>query len=268
MFRLTLYIFPFLFFMSCDLIDYHPYDGRLADGTETNINQHNIEKIEAACMHKDTIRFIMISDTQRSYDETEDFVNHFNKSYDDVDFVLHGGDIADFGLKKEFEWTHEILSKLKVPYVALIGNHDIIGNGNMVYEAMYGEENFAFIVGDTKIICLNTNAIEYDYSEPIPDFNFLYNETTDSTSNKRTIVAMHAQPGNEQFNNNVKEVFQVVIRKAPNLLFCLHGHEHRFMATDIYEDGIYYYGCTSLAKRGYYVFTLTPEGYSYETVDF
>lgn len=253
---------------SCDLIDYHPYDGRLSSDTETDINRKNIEKIKAICEGKDTIRFIMISDTQRSYDETNEFMKLFNRHYANVDFILHGGDMADFGLKKEFEWTHDILSQLKVPYVAIIGNHDIIGNGFTVYQKMYGDENFSFTVGDVKFICLNTNAIEYDYNHPVPDFNFIYNEMMDSTSHKRTIVAMHASPGNEQFNNNVKEIFHYVIKRFPGFMFCLHGHDHNFDVRDILNDGVLYYTCTTLKKRGFYLFTLTPDGYSYEKVEF
>lgn len=258
----------FLFLNSCDLIDYHPYDGKLSGDTETDINRKNIAIIEELCKGKDTIRFAMISDTQRSYDETEDFMKHFNSQVENVDFILHGGDIADFGMTKEFEWTHRILSKLKVPYVSLIGNHDIIGNGEWVFRKMYGEENFSFIAGDVKFICLNTNAIEYDYSYPVPDFNFIRDQIADSSFNKRTIVAMHAPPGNEQFNNNVMDVFQMVIKRAPSLLFCLHGHEHHFKVRDIFDDGVLYYGVTTLGKRGYYLFTLTPDGYSYEEVEF
>lgn len=269
MFRVFLNIFLLLIFLnSCDLIDYHPYDGKLDSDTETDINRKNIAKIEELCKDKDTVRFAMISDTQRSYDETEDFMKHFNSEVNHVDFILHGGDMADFGMKKEYEWTHRILSKLKVPYVALIGNHDIIGNGDHVFRKMYGDENFSFIVGDTKIICLNTNAIEYDYSHPVPDFTFIKDQIADTISNKRTIVAMHAPPGNEQFNNNVKDIFHWVISHAPSLLFYLHGHEHNFKIQDLFNDGLLYYGCTSIAKRGYYLFTLTPDGYSYEEVEF
>lgn len=268
MIRILIYFSIFLTLSSCGLIDYHPYDGRLSPDTETDINRKNIQKIEELCKDKDTIRFIMISDTQRSYDETDDFVKMFNSQIHNVDFVLHGGDIADFGLKKEFEWAHEILSKLKVPYVSIIGNHDIIGNGNQVFKKMYGDENFSFIAGDVKFICLNTNAIEYDYSNPIPDFNFIRNEISDSASFKRTIVAMHSPPGNEQFNNNVKVIFHTFIKYSPSLMFCLHGHEHSFKVRDIFDDGVLYYGCTTLAKRGYYLFTLTPDGYTYEQVEY
>ena len=57
---------------ACDLIDYHPYDGRLDSDTSREINPTNIERIEKVCEGKDTIRFIFMGDTQRSYNETED----------------------------------------------------------------------------------------------------------------------------------------------------------------------------------------------------
>lgn len=254
-------------FFSCDIIDYHPYDGRLDSHTETNINQKNIKRITGICEGKDTIRFAFIGDTQRSLDETKKFVGHINRN-DSVDFIIHGGDISDFGMKKEYEWAHNILSKLKQPYVALIGNHDVIGNGNQVYRKMYGKENFSLVAGDIKFVCLNTNAIEYDYSHPVPDFSYIKQELGDSLSHKRTIVVMHAPPGCEQFDNNVKDVFQIYIKNFPDLLFCLHAHTHHFSAEDLFDDGIMYYGCENMGKRSYLLFVITKEGYSYEIIHF
>ena len=71
------HLFLCIFLSACDLIDYHPYDGRLTI-SERDINDHNIPLIEAATKDKDTIRFVLMGDTQRSYDETEDFVKHIN----------------------------------------------------------------------------------------------------------------------------------------------------------------------------------------------
>ena len=56
----------------CDMIEYHPYDLDI-DG-ETDVNRRNIERIETATYGKEEIRFAVISDTQRWYDETEDAV--------------------------------------------------------------------------------------------------------------------------------------------------------------------------------------------------
>ena len=112
-------------------------------------------------------------------------------------------------------------------------------------------------------------AIEYDYSHPVPDFGFLKEELQDSTRHySRTIVAMHARPGSEQFDNNVKDVFQLYIREFPSLLFCLNAHNHQLQVEDLFDDGIIYYGCSNIAKRNYLLFTLTPDGYTYEIINF
>ena len=113
----------------------------------------------------------MISDTQRWYNSTEDVVKALN-ARGDIDFVIHGGDQSDFGVTKEFIWMRDIFNKFQMPYVCLLGNHDCLGTGEDAYRAIYGDPNFAFTAGNVRFICLNTNAMEYDYSEPVPRFQF------------------------------------------------------------------------------------------------
>ena len=67
-------------FSGCDIIDYHPYDVRIKG--ETDINAKNIEKIEANCKDKTTIRFVAMGDSQRWYDETEKCINSINEMED------------------------------------------------------------------------------------------------------------------------------------------------------------------------------------------
>ena len=269
MFKQISSILFLILFTSCSLIEYHPYDGRLTID-ERDLNNRHMALIEAATQEKDTIRFFWTGDTHKDYDETVDLVNHINNQILPIDFVMHGGDFTEYGLTKEFEWKVSILSKLKIPYVGLLGNHDVIGNGDQVFHTLFGEFDFSFRCGNIKFVCLNTNAIEYDYSEPVPDFDFIRNEIKEAGSHDftRTIVAMHARPGCEQFNNNVKEFFQYYIKQFPNLLFCLNAHDHQLQAADLFDDGLIYYGCSNIAKRNYMLFTVTPDDYSYEVVYF
>ena len=88
-----------LFMSGCEMIDYHPYDVRI--NGETDVNAHNIAEIEQKCKDKTTIKFVTMGDSQRWYDETLDFVGEMNKR-DDIDFVIHGGDMSDFGVTDEF----------------------------------------------------------------------------------------------------------------------------------------------------------------------
>lgn len=250
----------------CDMIDYHPYDVRISG--ETNINARNIEKIEQNCKDKETIRFVTMGDSQRWYDETEAFVKHVNQR-DDIDFVIHGGDFSDFGVTDEFLWQRDIMNELKVPYVGLIGNHDCLGTGEDTYRVVFGEPNFSFIAGRVKFVCLNTNAIEYDYTRPIPDFTFIENEIGNRREEyDKTVVSMHIRPYCDEFNNNVARVFQRYISEFPALQFCTAAHEHRVFEEEIFDDGIMYYMSDCMKHRNYYVFTLTPEGYEREVVYF
>jgi len=249
------------------MIEYHPYDGRVKG--ETGINDKNKARIEAACAGKDKIRFVLVSDTQRWYDETEDFVKNINQR-NDIDFVIHGGDISDFGLTKEFMWQRDIMNKLKVPYVVLIGNHDCLANGVEIFQTIFGNVNFSFIAGKTKFVCMNTNALEFDYSLPVPDFQFLeYELASRKDEYTKTVMAMHVRPFSDQFNNNVANVFQRYIKEFPKLQFCMNGHDHTLNVDDLFNDKVIYYGISNVAKRKYFVFTLNPDDtYDYEVAEF
>ena len=102
--------------VACDMIDYHPYDTKI-DGVH-NINQQNCERIKQQCANRSSIKFAVISDTQRWYDETKDVVSSINNRTD-IDFVIHCGDISDFGVTKEFTLQRDILQKLRIPYVVI-----------------------------------------------------------------------------------------------------------------------------------------------------
>ena len=233
--RTGLFLLPLLA-AGCDHIEYHPYDTDISG--EQNINAKNIARIEAACRGRQTVRFAMISDTQRWYDETEKAVEALN-ARDDIDFVLHGGDLSDFGLKKEFMWQRDILNRLRVPYVCLLGNHDCQGTGEAVFEKIFGPSDFAFTAADVRFVCLNTNAMEYDYSHPVPDFDFLEHEYGSfAPPARRTIFAMHVRPYDFQFNNNVAKVFEHYVMRFPQPLCCIFGHEHRWIEEDIFGDGM------------------------------
>lgn len=253
--------------VACDLIDYHPYDTRIEG--KHHINEQNIGRIEAATAGKTTVRFVLISDTQRWYDETKAAVRSIN-ARNDIDFVLHCGDISDFGVTREFEVQRDILEGLSVPYVVLLGNHDCLGTGADAYRYIFGNPDFAFNAGDTHFLCINSNAFEYDYSVDIPNFGFIRNDLGSLPENvRRSVVAMHAQPTSEQFNNNVSQLFEYEIRKYPGLQFCMCGHGHHTQVNEWFDDGVLYYECAAAKHREYLVFTLNEEGgYTYEVVEY
>ncbi len=265
--EITILIFTLFTCIGCDIIDIHPYDAQIND--YTNLNNQHINQIASICKDKNQIRFAIISDTQRWYDETSDAIKNIN-SRNDIDFVIHCGDLTDFGATKEFEWMVRELEKLKVPYVCLIGNHDCLGNGIFVFQHIYGNPNFSFNAGNTHFLCLNTNALEFDYSNNIPDFYFIRaNRESLSDVATQTIVAMHAMPYTDQFNNNIAPYFQQEISSYPNLLFCVCGHTHSTTTSTPFNDNITYYTCGAIIKREYLLFTIDKKGgINYEIVSY
>ncbi len=150
--RIYLLIATLLFLPGC--IEYHPYDMRISG--ETGVNARNIQRIEEGCRGRNEIRFVVIGDTQRWYDETQEAVEAINRR-NDIDFVIHTGDMANFGIRKEFELQRDILNGLACPYVCLLGNHDCLGNGYLIFQEIFGSYDFAFTAGNSRIVCLNMN---------------------------------------------------------------------------------------------------------------
>ena len=253
-----------VFAAQCDHIEYNLYDTNVHG--DCNINAHHIAQIEARCRHKSTIRFVMISDTHRQYDDTHDAVRCINALHD-IDFVIHGGDLSDFGTKQEMVWLRDILSQLSVPYVCVLGNHDCLGTGDRLFQKIFGDPDFAFTAGHTRFVCLNTNAIEYNYADHIPNFQFMAHEAQRATNMvEHTVFAMHVRPFEYAFNNRNVDRFREAISAFPDPLFCIFGHDHRWQAEDLYHDGLMWYCCPNIEKRIYLIFTIENGDYSYEKI--
>jgi len=279
---------------SCDnMFEYHPYSIKI--GGRRNINMQNIELLESAEL-KPPFKFAFITDTQGSYDETKAALKSMAQR-GDIDFIIHGGDVSDFGLPKEFIWCRDIFETVGIPYVAIIGNHDCLGNGKDTFEYIFGKSNYSFNIGRTHFLCLNTNALEYDHSNPTPNLDFIENDRiATNTINENnpdsithTVVIMHAKPYDDQFNNNVAKPFNYYISLFPGMnetdgniegsdnelidgtrakAFCINGHNHSEMVSDIFNNGILYYQCPNAGKREYFIFTITTDGYEWEAVKF
>lgn len=254
-----------LSFSACDSVfDIHPYDTRVEGATD--LNAKNIKLIEERCLDKDTMHIAVISDSHQWYKDLEAEIADINRR-DSIDFVIHLGDLTDFGSTLEYSLARERLLKLRKPFVVMQGNHDCLGTGNEVYAKMFGNNDFSFIAGRVKFIMINTNAIEYDYSEPVPDFDFLEAEATrDSALFDHSVACMHAAPYSEQFNNNVLKPFNYYVMNFPNLMFCLYGHGHQIDEHDFFNNGIIYYEVAAAKKRKYRIFTITPNGYANEVI--
>lgn len=255
-----------LLFCSCDMIEYHPYDVKITG--QTDINSTNSALIERLCAGKDTVRFAQMSDTQRFYDDTELIVADINRRHD-IDFVIHTGDMTDFGLPKEYMWQRDMLNRLRVPYICAIGNHDCLGTGLYAYRKVLGSDNFSFNASFLHLVSLNTNSGEYDYSPHIPDLDFMAQDAaTMPDSIAATVVAMHVAPGMTLFNDDMASAFDRQCHAYRNLLFCICGHDHHFSLFHPFgEQGTLYFQCDDAKSRSYIIYIVTRDSFDYELVE-
>lgn len=258
--------FLVLSLVSCkDLFQYSPNEVRLEEH-EKNLNQKNIQKIRALAP-KESFRFILIGDSQRFYEEIEDFVASVN-ALDDISFVVLAGDITDFGMNKEFRWVHERLGKLKIPYIGVIGNHDMLANGRTLYEQMYGPENFSFMYSGTKIVCLNTNSNERGFDGSIPNMPWLNKELADTLNYHSAFVVSHMPPFDVGFDKRMEQEYAQLMSGNKRIKMSLHGHKHSYARTAPYGDGFEYLVVGSMNKRAYSIISVGEKGYDVENKEY
>ena len=51
-------------------------------------------------------------------------------------------------------------------------------------------------------------------------------------------------------------------------MFCVYGHDHRAVVSDIFSDGLLFYGVDCASHRNYRIFTITPAGYAQTQIDY
>jgi predicted phosphodiesterase len=233
---------------------YHPNEVR---PDEKDLNNRNIAKI-SKLETKSNFNFVLLGDTQRFYEDLEDFVNHINAT-DSVAFVLLCGDLVDFGLNKEFNWIASKLNKLNVPYVSVIGNHDMVANGRRIFHEMFGPDNFVFSYGANKFICINSNSREFDYNGSVPDINWLSQQLNSDAGFNNIFVLSHVPPFNVDFDKNLEPAFTVLLAAQPKTRVSLHGHEHHFSLTHPYPGGLPYLVAAAAEKRSYVMISVNGE---------
>lgn len=254
----------------CEKFEFSPHEVFFQQ-EDKNLNHLYWNQIQALNLQpQDTIRIALISDTQRFYDETEETVTAINARNSQpgkrLHFVIHGGDITDFGITDEFRWIHDRLKKLHMPYLAVIGNHDCVGNGKVIYEKKYGPHNFSVTVARNRFVFLNSNSLEYKTNVP-PDLGYLESALQDAGNYTNAFVVAHVPPYDNDFDRSKEPGYAQLMRQY-QVRYSIHGHQHTHHLRQPYGDGQDYLVIGSVEKRSYVVLTIIGRQASYEVVPF
>lgn len=258
-------------FYSCNELEYSP-NQKFDKDSPRDLNAKNLEKLrlkEINTSTDDTVRFILTGDTQRSYDQAVDLIKVANNQYPNLDFVILNGDISDFGLLKEMKTIANIYEQLRVPYISVIGNHDLIANGSAVYQRMFGELNFSFIYKKIKFICHDANSREYKFNGKIPDLNWLGKELNTDSDVEGIVGVSHIPPRSNDFDPNLKEPYENLLNSTPKFIVSLHSHENTNDVYYPYPGGVPFIVSNAVTNREFlYVEIVDGKLLKHETIKY
>ncbi|RTQ48628.1 metallophosphoesterase [Hymenobacter gummosus] len=246
----------------CDLLEFSPNETR-APKEYRDLTRKNLEALQARPNPTggDTVRFVFIGDSQRFYEEAEAFVQSVNRQRN-IAFVAISGDISDFGLIRELRWVHDRLKHLDVPYLTVVGNHDLVANGREAYQRVYGPLNYSFEYGSTRFVFVDTNGREYGFNGRVPDVPWLQQTlAAPAPGIRRQVVMSHVPPHDEDFDKQLETSYVQTLSgpNTPPVAFELNGHKHDFGIGQPYENGLTFINSYSFEKRQYVVLTVWGE---------
>lgn len=250
---------------ACSSIEYSPNQSSDSKSPR-DINKKSLEKL-AQTPGDDTIRFVLTGDSQREYKYAEKLVKTVNE-IPGVDFVLLAGDISDFGLLQEMEWVHSIFSKLQMPYIGVIGNHDLVANGEDAYKKMFGPLNFSFVYQGVKFICHNTNSREDKFSGNVPDLPWLAQELMPQDDVYAYIPVGHVPPDGMDFDPRLVEGYTRMINASPNTLAALYSHTHSHDIYYFYGDPIPYLITDAIENRQFMLIEIINGKLNYKNIEY
>ncbi|MFY0640918.1 MAG: metallophosphoesterase [Bermanella sp.] len=228
-------------------------DADCSDRVSIAANIKRLQEYEQLVGARDTYQVAVISDPQQYPGTFEDIVKHVN-TLPEVDFILLTGDLADTGIKAEYEWVCKVMEKAKQPILAVIGNHDALAFGKEIWAKVFGPEDYSFTYQNSKFIAYNDNKYEY---ENVPDRNWLVLEAEGDELRDFTIVFSHIPPWDEDLTLSQE-------LKDMGVDLGVHGHEHSFDYWQLTNVQLPHYVVSHTKKKEFGIISITPAGYTVE----
>jgi len=165
-----------------------PFD---ADPAERDLTRKNLDALANRAPPK-RFKFVAIGDVHDEYDDLATTVEIINRRTD-IEFVAVAGDMSDRGLRQELEWSQELLTRLRVPYLTAVGNHDAISSGAEIYRKMYGPLDYRFRFGGIEFVFFNSNSLEFP-NNAVPDFGWLDAQLSAAADADALVLVTHVPP--------------------------------------------------------------------------
>lgn len=234
----------------------------------TGHNAQHITRIQQSLAQgRDTLRIAVLGDVQRCFDETAQCIAHLN-AQKEADFVVQVGDFTQYGLRQEYESMYDIFSGLYCPWVVVVGNHDLISNGDQVYRKLFGPMDFCFEAAGRRFIFANTNSREFNFDGRVPDMGFVQ-QSLRMPAGQQGVLFIHVPPYHPDTDQALMPEWTAWAAETPGLQAVLFGHVHIVTERQIPANtGKRYFSAPWIGRRSYVMLTLTAGGADLERRNF
>lgn len=211
-----------LLFVACDnVFEFSPYSAKVQEEDKDQTVKSIGELYVNSVAKNKAITFITIADSHYDYYELKQAIEKIN-TLENIDFVVHLGDMTDKGLLMEYELFSEYVRVLNIPLLTCVGNHDYLSNGGIVYKEMFGAYNYSIVYNNKKLVFFDACTFE---SRKQPDFDWFDEQLTIDTLPK--IIFSHIPPWDDQYLPHDTKIYKDLVEEQ-NVLLSMHGHHHNY----------------------------------------
>lgn len=254
-------------FTSCEkTFEFSPNEVRFTSN-EKHQNKKNLDRLAEDSATNKIMRFVVISDTQNFYDDLKDAVSEINKE-EDIDFVLHAGDITQYGIASDYKIVGKWLRRIHFPVIGVVGNHDVTGNGEEMFKSMFGQLNFSFRFKGHKFICYDSNSREHGFNGQVPNVSWIKEELDEVQEGEKVIMFSHIPPYDGDTDLELEPAMEQLLSSNPSIVLSIHGHLHKFKYWKPYMFDLNFLIADSMDKRTYLVVESDENGVRYERKKF
>jgi len=196
------------------------------------------------------IKIALVSDNHNNYNDIDAVVGFLNQRQD-LDFVVHTGDMTNSGYNFEYDAFIQKFSRLDAPAFAVIGNHDAIGKGRKIYRKYFGDFNYSFVYQGYHFIFFNNNRLEF--IEEGWSLDWLKQELS-KNSHLPKIVFQHINYDNaDAFPAEMSAEMKSLYENA-KVQWVINGHRHVYGFDTI--DGVRYAQVPRMEDASYLILSL------------
>ncbi len=188
-----------LFAVSCEYVEFLGIvSSRSQNVRERFIDKDNLPVILPPYV-ADTSNFsFLVIAYLHYYDVDEKYFKDISADdrFDEISFIVVCGDVAQSGLKHQYDYLLEDLKNVNVPVYYVIGNHDLYNNGYAEWRSILGRTVYDFKIGDNHFIFTDTanGTIGSDQKNWIID-------TLSASNSINKFVFSHYSPTDKEFQS-------------------------------------------------------------------